>query len=140
MHNKYKIFTSASVIRSFFPTRWEKKKASKFSISPYIYKVLKQARPDTGISSKGMSIMNSFMTDMFEKIATEASRMLDYKKRAQITSRRSRPRSSPAAQGIKAMTKYQNSKNLAECSLCKKRCFFFLFKNKFRIFFFVSFP
>jgi hypothetical protein len=27
----------------------------------YIYKVLKQVHPDTGISSKAMSIMNSFI-------------------------------------------------------------------------------
>jgi histone H2B len=36
--------------------------------SPYIYKVLKQVHPDTGISKKGMSIMNSFINDIFERI------------------------------------------------------------------------
>ena len=33
----------------------------------YIYKVLKQVHPDTGISSKAMSILNSFINDIFEK-------------------------------------------------------------------------
>ena len=35
------------------------------SYSSYIYKVLKQVHPDTGISSKAMSIMNSFVNDIF---------------------------------------------------------------------------
>ena len=44
------------------------------SFSSYIYKVLKQVHPDTGVSSKAMSIMNSFVNDIFERIAGEASR------------------------------------------------------------------
>merc|ERR1712083_36563 len=36
------------------------------------YKVLKQVHPDTGVSSKAMSIMNSFVNDIFERIAAEA--------------------------------------------------------------------
>ena len=35
------------------------KKQRTESYSIYIYKVLKQVHPDTGISTKGMSIMNS---------------------------------------------------------------------------------
>ncbi|ODM86594.1 putative histone H2B type 2-D [Orchesella cincta] len=42
----------------------------------YIYKVLKQVHPDTGVSSKAMSIMNSFVNDIFERIAAEASVLL----------------------------------------------------------------
>merc|ERR1711904_178738 len=53
----------------------------------YIYKVLKQVHPDTGISSKAMSIMNSFINDMFDKIATEASRLALYSKKPTFTSR-----------------------------------------------------
>ena len=53
----------------------------------YIYKVLKQVHPDTGISSKAMSIMNSFINDIFEKIATEASRLARYNKKPTVTSR-----------------------------------------------------
>ncbi len=36
--------------------------------------VLKQVRPDTRVSSKAMSIMNSFVNEYFERIASEASR------------------------------------------------------------------
>ena len=53
----------------------------------YIYKVLKQVPPDTGISSKAMSIMNSFINDIFEKLATEASKLAVYNKKPTITSR-----------------------------------------------------
>ena len=35
--------------------------------------VLKQVHPDTGISNKAMAILNSFVNDIFERIATEAS-------------------------------------------------------------------
>ena len=43
----------------------DKKKRSKTrkeTYSSYIYKVLKQVHPDTGISNKAMSILNSFGT------------------------------------------------------------------------------
>merc|ERR1719159_1821313 len=64
-----------------------KKKAKTETYKIYIYKVLKQLHPDTGISSKAMSIMNSFLNDMFDKIATEASRLSLYNKKPTITSR-----------------------------------------------------
>ncbi|XP_059819038.1 histone H2B-like [Hypanus sabinus] len=51
------------------------------------YKVMKQVHPDTGISSKAMSIMNSFVNDIFERIAGEAYRLADYNKRSTISSR-----------------------------------------------------
>eukprot|EP00195_Chlamydomonas_chlamydogama_P003516 CAMPEP_0202920754 /NCGR_PEP_ID=MMETSP1392-20130828/77024_1 /ASSEMBLY_ACC=CAM_ASM_000868 /TAXON_ID=225041 /ORGANISM="Chlamydomonas chlamydogama, Strain SAG 11-48b" /LENGTH=167 /DNA_ID=CAMNT_0049614267 /DNA_START=460 /DNA_END=964 /DNA_ORIENTATION=- len=62
-----------------------KKKARKASkletYKVYIYKVLKQVHPDTGISSKAMSILNSFINDIFDKIATEAARLARYNKK-----------------------------------------------------------
>ncbi|XP_075649860.1 putative histone H2B.3 [Castanea sativa] len=39
----------------------------------YLFKVLKQVHPDIGISSKAMGIMNSFIYDIFEKLAWESS-------------------------------------------------------------------
>lgn len=39
----------------------------------YGFIVLKQVHPDTGISNKAMAILNSFVNDIFERIATEAS-------------------------------------------------------------------
>jgi len=57
------------------------------SYSSYIYKVLKQVHPDTGISSRAMSIMNSFINDIFERIAGEASRLAHYNKKHTLSSR-----------------------------------------------------
>ena len=47
----------------------------------FYYQVLKQVHPDTGVSSKAMSIMNSFVNDLFERIAAEASKLAHYNKR-----------------------------------------------------------
>jgi histone H2B len=57
------------------------KRKRKESYAIYIYKVLKQVHPDTGVSSKAMSIMNSFCNDLFERIAAESSRLALYNKR-----------------------------------------------------------
>ena len=46
-----------------------------------------QVHPDTGISSKAMDIMNSFVNDVFERVATEASRLAHYDKKSTISSR-----------------------------------------------------
>ena len=48
--------------------------------------VLKQVRSDTGISSEAMSIMNSFLNDIFEHIAAKASRLVIHNKKIIITS------------------------------------------------------
>ena len=64
-----------------------KRKSKTETYKIYIYKVLKQVHPDTGISSKAMSIMNSFINDIFEKIATEASKLARYNKKPTVTSR-----------------------------------------------------
>merc|ERR1712077_52193 len=59
-------------------------KRRKESYAIYIYKVLKQVHADTGVSSKAISIMNSFVNDIFERIAAEASRLAHYNKRSTI--------------------------------------------------------
>ncbi len=46
-----------------------------------------QVHPDTGVSSKAMGIMNSFINDIFEKLAQEAARLARYNKKPTITSR-----------------------------------------------------
>ncbi|KAJ1383562.1 Histone-fold [Sesbania bispinosa] len=53
----------------------------------YIFKVLKQVHPDTGISNKAIGIMNSFLNDIFEKLAQEANKLAHYNKKPTITSR-----------------------------------------------------
>ncbi|KAG1371664.1 putative Histone H2B.6 [Cocos nucifera] len=67
----------------------KKKKAKKSTetYKIYIFKVLKQVHPDIGISSKAMGIMNSFINDIFEKLAQEASKLARYNKKPTITSR-----------------------------------------------------
>ncbi|KAF8348650.1 histone H2B [Amanita rubescens] len=47
----------------------------------------KQVHPDTGISNKAMAILNSFVNDIFERIATEASKLAAYSKKSTISSR-----------------------------------------------------
>ncbi|XP_023929363.1 probable histone H2B.3 [Quercus suber] len=54
----------------------KKKKRVKKSIKTYkiyLFKVLKQVHLDIGILSKAMGIMNSFINDIFEKLALESS-------------------------------------------------------------------
>ena len=57
------------------------------SYGSYIYKVLKQVHPNTGISKRGMSILNSFINDIFERLALEASRLSRYNKKSTLSSR-----------------------------------------------------
>lgn len=60
-------------------TQDDKKKLRKTakvdSYATYIYKVLKQVHPKRGISKKGMAVMNSFVSDIFERIVTEAGHL-----------------------------------------------------------------
>ena len=104
------------------PTTDKKKrrKSRKESYAIYIYKVLKQVHPDTGISSKAMSIMNSFVNDIFERIAGEASKLAHYNKKHTISSREVQTAvrlhlpgelsKHAVSEGTKAVTKYTSSK------------------------------
>ncbi|XP_067881490.1 histone H2B 1/2-like [Heterodontus francisci] len=98
----------------------KRRKSRKESYSIYIYKVMKQVHPNTGISSKAMSIMNSFVNDIFERIAGEASRLAHYNKRSTISSREIQTAvrlllpgelaKHAVSEGTKAVTKYTSSK------------------------------
>lgn len=98
----------------------KKKRRRKESYAIYIYKVLRQVHPDTGISSKAMSIMNSFVNDIFERIASEASRLAHYNKKSTITSREIQTgvrlllpgelAKHAVSEGTKAVTKYTGAK------------------------------
>merc|ERR1712098_332583 len=98
----------------------KRKSKRKESYGIYIYKVLKQVHPDTGVSSKAMSIMNSFVNDLFERIAAEASRLTHYNKRSTITSREIQTAvrlllpgelaKHAVSEGTRAVTKYTSSK------------------------------
>ncbi|GAA5848023.1 hypothetical protein JCM9279_007418 [Rhodotorula babjevae] len=65
----------------------KKRKTRKETYSSYIYKVLKQVHPDTGISNKAMLVLNSFVNDIFERIAAEAGKLASYNKKKTISSR-----------------------------------------------------
>ncbi|RZC83994.1 hypothetical protein C5167_046780 [Papaver somniferum] len=67
--------------------RKKKMKKSVETYKIYIFKVLKQVHPDIGISSKAMGIMNSFINDIFEKLANESSKLARYNKKPTVTSR-----------------------------------------------------
>jgi len=98
----------------------KRKGKRKESYAIYIYKVLKQVHPDTGVSAKAMSIMNSFVNDLFERIAAEASKLAHYNKRSTITSREIQTAvrlllpgelaKHAVSEGTKAVTKYTSSK------------------------------
>ena len=102
------------------PGRKTNKRRRKESYAIYIYKVLKQVHPDTGISSKAMGIMNSFVNDIFERIANESSKLANYNKKSTITSREIQTAirlllpgelaKHAVSEGTKAVTKYTSSK------------------------------
>ena len=101
-------------------TSKKRRKSRKESYGIYIYKVLKQVHPDTGISSKAMTIMNSFVNDIFCRIATESSHLARYSKRSTISSREIQTAvrlllpgelaKHAVSEGTKAVTKYTGSK------------------------------
>ena len=49
--------------------------------------MLKQVHPDVGVSNKAISILNSFVNDIFGRIAGEASKLAAYNKKSTISSR-----------------------------------------------------
>merc|ERR1719482_634033 len=94
----------------------KKRRGETFSV--YIYRVLKQVHPETGISKKSMSIMNSFINDIFEKIAGESSRLVRYNKKHTPSSREVQTAvrlllpgelaKHAVSEGTKAVTKYSS--------------------------------
>ncbi|XP_060215954.1 histone H2B.2 [Lycium barbarum] len=100
----------------------KKKKKAKKSVETYkiyIFKVLKQVHPDIGVSSKAMGIMNSFINDIFEKLAQESSRLARINKKPTITSREIQTAvrlvlpgelaKHAVSEGTKAVTKFTSS-------------------------------
>lgn len=98
----------------------KRRKARKESYGTFIYRVMKQVHPDVGISSKAMSIMNSFVNDIFEQIASEASRLAQQNKKKTVSSREIQTSvrlllpgelaKHAVSEGTKAVTKYTSSK------------------------------
>lgn len=94
-----------------------KNRAETYSV--YIYRVLKQVHPETGISKRSMSIMNSFINDLFEKISGEASKLVRYNKKQTLSSREIQTAvrlllpgelaKHAVSEGTKAVTKYTSN-------------------------------
>ena len=97
--------------------RRSKKRVESFGI--YIYKVLKQVHPDTGVSKKAMSIMNSFVNDIFGRVAGEAGKLVTYSSSKTLTSREIQTAirlilpgelaKHAVSEGTKAVTKYTSN-------------------------------
>ena len=100
--------------------RAPRRRRRRESYGIYIYKVLKQVHPDTGISSRAMSIMNSFVNDIFERIAGEAGRLAQVNRRRTVSSREVQTAvrlllpgelaKHAVSEGTKAVTKYTTSR------------------------------
>ena len=96
-----------------------RKKKRTESFSMYIYKVLKQVHPDTGVSKKAMSIMNSFVNDIFGRVAGEAGKLVSYSSSKTLTSREIQTAirlilpgelaKHAVSEGTKAVTKYTSN-------------------------------
>lgn len=97
-----------------------KRKARHESYASYIFKVLRQVHPEQNISKKAMTIVDSFVHDIFERIATQASKLAASNKRSTITSREIQTSvklllpgelsKHAVSEGTKAVTKYTNTK------------------------------
>ena len=98
----------------------KKLKRRRESYGIYIYKVLKQAHPNMSVSCKAMNIMNSFVNDIFERLADEASRLANLKRHRNITLREIQYavrlqlpgdlRKIAISQGVQAILRYNRSR------------------------------
>lgn len=96
-----------------------KRKRKQGSYQLYIYKVLKQVHPDTGLTKHSMCIMNSLCNDVLDRIASETNRVLLVNKRSTISSREIQTAvrlllpgelsKHAVSEGTKAVTKYTTS-------------------------------
>ncbi|XP_041052095.1 late histone H2B.L4-like [Carcharodon carcharias] len=97
----------------------KRRKSCKQSYYIYVYRVLTQVHPSNRFSSKAMSVMNSFVINIFECIASEASHLIHYNKRRTISAREIQSAvrlmlpgelaKLAISEGTKAVTKYTNS-------------------------------
>ena len=96
-----------------------KKRRAPQSFKSYIFKVLKQVHPQTRISKKGIAIMNNFVTDTFDKVAVEASKLCRMNKTMTLGSREVQSAvrlvlpgelsKHAVSEGTKAMTKFSQA-------------------------------
>ena len=63
------------------------KRSRKQSWSTYVHRSLKQINKSVTMSSKTMKVMNSFVNDLFDRIATEAATLARVNKKKTLGSR-----------------------------------------------------
>ncbi|XP_065658923.1 late histone H2B.L4-like [Hydra vulgaris] len=81
---------------------------------------IKASYPDVGVSSKAMTIIKSFVNDIFERISSEASRLSIQNKKSTILSRKIQTAvrlllpgeiaKHAVSEGTKSVTKYTSAK------------------------------
>lgn len=76
-----------SAVKKMSSSKGGRKRSRHESYSSYIFKVLRQCHPEVNISKKAMAIMNSFVNDIFERVAHESSKLAAYNKRSTISSK-----------------------------------------------------
>ncbi|XP_041034306.1 putative histone H2B type 2-D [Carcharodon carcharias] len=74
----------------------KRRKSCKQSYSTYVYKGLTQVHPPTRASSKAMSVMNSFIVDVFKCVASPRPRT-SFTTKSAAPSRRGRSRALSAS-------------------------------------------
>ncbi|XP_078403924.1 histone H2B type 1-L-like [Cetorhinus maximus] len=97
----------------------KRRNSRKQNYSTYVHRVLTQVHPSTRILSKATSVMNSFIVDIFERIASEASHLIHFNKRHTILAREIQSAvrlmlpgelaKHAVSKGTKAVTKYTKS-------------------------------
>ena len=65
----------------------KKRKRTGGSFKLHIYRLLKEVAPDGGITQRAMSVMNSFVIDIFERVAAESAQLALLNGRSTIGSR-----------------------------------------------------
>lgn len=98
-----------------------KKRKRRETFSTYIYKVLKQVHPDTGLSNRGMAVMNSLVVDLMERLASEAALLRRFQKHNTLQKRDIQTAvrlllsgelaKHAVSEGTKAVTNFESSKS-----------------------------
>jgi len=99
--------------------RKTRRRGKKETYSSYVYKVLRQIHPEIGISKMAMQVMNSFVDDLFGRLAGEASRLTRYAGKSTLSSRDMNTAvklilpgelsKHAVSEGVKAVNKYGSS-------------------------------
>lgn len=102
------------------PTKKKPRKPKTNLYYRFIFRVLKQVHPDIRISKHAMSIMDSLVKDIFDKVAAEAGRLAHYNKKKTMSTREVQTSvrlllpgelaKHAVSEGTKAVAKYYSSK------------------------------